>query len=260
MARSRALPSALLALFCAGAAGGCVSQKSGASLVQVDQLVTAIERVDTGTTLAQERLHDALLALKGLVALDFGADVPGAYAATDQAITAAGAQITALDGEVKKMKSLADPMFKRWAADLDTFESLELRLKSQNRLAQTRQRYDAIVQSVEPAQAAFGALHKQLADCTLFLKHDLNASACAALRPDVAALSLATQELDAQLLACGAAAKDYVESVALPAPVAEPATTPPAAAPATKPTTKPAAAPAKPAATPAAKTAPKANG
>ncbi len=258
MLQLRWIHSASLALALAGAAG-CAAPSKGDSLVQVDQLVTAIEVVHTGSELAQEKLHNALLELHSLVSLDFGDDVVGAYAAAASAVDASGKQLAAFDLEVKKMKSLADPVFKRWAADLDAFTNLELRLRSQNRLAKTRQRYDAIVETVDPAQAAFAGVHQQLADCVLFLKHDLNAGSAAALRQDVATISAATQNLDAQLLACQSAAQEYVAAVALPTlaeSAAEPEPTP-AAVPAKKGATRPAA---KPATTPKTATPPRSNG
>lgn len=263
MSRTAWIHSASVALVLAGA-GGCATQNQGKSLADVDQFVTAIERVHTGSELAQEKLHGALLELHALVSLDFGDDVVGAYGAAATAVDASGKQLLAFDQEVKKMKSLADPVFKRWAADLDTFTSLELRLRSQNRLAQTRERYDAIVTTVEPAQVAFVAVQKQLADCVLFLKHDLNAASAAALRQDVARISTATQTLDAQLLACQSAAQEYVAAVALPSvpePAVEPAPAPaapaPAAAPAKKGTSKPATT--KPATAPKSVAPPRSN-
>jgi len=219
---SQKLGTLVLALALAASAG-CASNKPGAGLVQVDQLVTSIEKVHTSSEMAQQRVTESLAALRSLVALDFGDDVVGAYAKTEIALAESTRQLGAFDEDVQEMKSMAEPVFKKWAEDLDSFTNLEMRLKSQNRLAQTRQRYDAIVLSVEPTQAAFAALHQQISDCALFLKHDLNAAACAALRPDVEALSMATDQLDEQLAKCQSAAKDYVEAVALPSMPAAPA-------------------------------------
>jgi ElaB/YqjD/DUF883 family membrane-anchored ribosome-binding protein len=227
---SHKLASAFLALALAASAG-CASNQPGAGLVQVDQLVTSIENLHTSSETTQKSVLASLESLQSLVALDFGDDVVGAYAKTELSLEASKQQLAAFDEDVQEMKALAEPVFKKWADDLDSFTNLEMRVKSQNRLAQTRQRYDAIVLSVEPTQAAFAALHQQIADCALFLKHDLNAAACAALRPDVDALSLATEDLDAQLLACRSAAKGYVEAVSLPA-VPPPAGTKAAAKPA----------------------------
>lgn len=212
---SQKLGSLVLALALAASAG-CASSKPGNSLVQVDQLVTSIEKVHTSSEMAQTRVTESLDSLRSLVALDFGDDVVGAYAKTEVALAESTKQLAAFDEDVQQMKEMAEPVFKKWASDLDSFTNLEMRLKSQNRLAQTRQRYDAIVMTVEPTQAAFATLHQQISDCALFLKHDLNAAACAALRPDVEALSMATEHLDAQLAKCQSAAKDYVEAVALP--------------------------------------------
>lgn len=212
---SQKLGSLVLSLALAASAG-CASSKPGNSLVQVDQLVTSIEKVHTSSEMAQTRVIESLDSLRSLVALDFGDDVVGAYAKTEIALSESTKQLAAFDDDVKQMKEMAEPVFKKWASDLDSFTNLEMRLKSQNRLAQTRSRYDAIVMTVEPTQAAFATLHQQISDCALFLKHDLNAAACAALRPDVEALSMATEHLDEQLARCQSAAKDYVEAVALP--------------------------------------------
>jgi hypothetical protein len=219
------LSKCVLAAFPALVAGACSGPTPGDSLVQVDQLVESIGRVHTGTELAQERMRAATDELATLVALDFGGDPVQAYARFASAAKASGQQFESLKMEVQKMKGLADPVFKRWAADLDTFSNLQLRLASQNRLSATRKRYEAVLHAIEPAQSAFEIFNQQLGDYVVYLKNDLNSGSLGAIREDALALQVSADSVHQQFEVCQEAAQEYVASVSLPT-VAQPAPAP----------------------------------
>ena len=99
---------------------------------------------------------------------------------------------------------------------MQAFTSLELRLRSQTRLMATRERYNAILVAVDPAQPSFDGFNKNLRDHALFLGHDFNAGSVSQIVEDVRMLTVRVAELDITLDACQEAARGYLEASALP--------------------------------------------
>src|SRR5262245_65837625 len=114
--------------------------------MEVNQLIGSIERVHTSTELAQERAHVALRELQALMVFDFKAkgDAVKAFAAYATAVQDSTTQVELLRGSIESMRESSEPVFTRWAEDLESFKSMEMRLRSQTRLKETRERYDAV--------------------------------------------------------------------------------------------------------------------
>ncbi|MCB9868804.1 MAG: DUF2959 family protein [Planctomycetes bacterium] len=183
---------------------------------KVNDLVGWIERVYVDSELARQEVRSALGQLQAIVGKEFTGDPVPAFQSFVEAIKRSEDQAKKLTSAVGPMKRTADPVFKRWATDLESFHSVELRQRSQERLLDTRRRYDAIVTAVDPMQVSLEKFNKSLRDHSLFLGHDFNAGSVAAIRNDVQTLSLLAKDLDAQLEASMRAAKAYVDSAALP--------------------------------------------
>jgi hypothetical protein len=90
-----------------------------------------------------------------------------------------------------------------------------MRDHSQLRLEETRERYEAIVSSAEPAMWAYEAENRSLRDHALFLGHDFNATAVSELEGQVEGLLKHASQLDKRFDAVLKAAKRYVRSTAL---------------------------------------------
>jgi hypothetical protein len=134
------------------------------------------------------------------------------------------------------MKSSAETLFARWGQDLEAFQNVQMRQRSQTRLEETRRRYDAIVTAADPVLWSFDAYNATLRDHALFLGHDLNAGAIDAIGDGIDELEDQFEDLDERFTACEKASSDYVRSTALvgqievesqsgptPAPTATPA-------------------------------------
>lgn len=210
-ARSFALVLPLLAGLAA-----CVSgTKQSAGLRQVDDLLGRIERVQAETLLARQKSAAALAALRTLVDPDFAGDPRAGFAAFAQAIDESERQAKALRGGVLPMKSAAETLFARWNRDLDAFQNVQMRERSQTRLEETRRRYDAIVATADPVLWSYDAYNATLRDHALFLGHDLNAAAVDALADGIDELEEQLEDLDERFGACERSAIEYVRSSAL---------------------------------------------
>lgn len=195
----------------------CVqSAKKSDGLNQVDDLLTRIEQVYVECELSDARVREAMELLGWLTAPDFEGDPLEAHAQLALAAERAQLQAKELERAVAPMKASADALFARWDADLAQFRSASMRARSAERLEQTRQRYEAIVRSVDPAFERMEALGTVLGDSVLFLANDLNAESIAALRDDVDALRASADELAGELETCLTAADGYMRSASLP--------------------------------------------
>lgn len=191
------------------------SGKKKDGLVRVDELLLKIEQVHVETEVSKETVRESMRALRTLVAPDFGGDALGSYDAFVKAIEQGEKQAVALRKSVEPMEKTAEQVFSDWAKSLESFSNAEMRERSQLRLENTRERYEAIISAVEPAQWAFDALNRTLRDHALFLSHDFNATAVTELEGEVEGLMKHASQLDKRFDATLKAAKRYVRSTAL---------------------------------------------
>ena len=216
-----ALPLALGTVACSTVSGvtksfaSVFSSSSAVGPDKVDDLLSRIERVYVECELSQQSSRSALESLESLVSADFSGDPVTAYTRFLEAAESSKKQANSLKASIGPMKEAAVPFFDRWASDLAQFSSMDMRLHSQNRLTATRDRYEAILDAVEPAMSTYRAYNATLSDHVLFLSHDFNASAVAAIEGEVRALTDSAAELDILLGDAREAAQQYVRAAAL---------------------------------------------
>jgi hypothetical protein len=225
-------------------------------LEEVDELLSHVERVQVEAAVTKERTHAAVESLRTLVAPEFRGDPIGAHGEFVVAVELVEDQAKALRKSVKPLKNTGDEVFVNWAANLESFGNVAMRQRSQERLEETRKRYDAILASAGLAQLALDSFQRDLADQALFLEHDFNASSVALVAQELEGLKNRGRELAKRLDACIAACHHYVEfsapsaqlAPASEAPAAQPQDAAPAPAPKKPaPKKKPAAATTQPA-------------
>lgn len=198
---------------------GVFKKKPSSGPARVDDLLARIERVHTECELSEQITREALATIESIASPDFDGDPMTAYQELVASIDRCERRAKDLDTAVRPMKRAAGPFFDRWAANLGDFTSMEIRLRSQARLEETHERYEAIVAAVEPAQSAFEAFNARLRDHMLFLGHDFNPAALHELQGEVRSLSEHAGELGHRFAAVRDAAQDYVAAAALPGQV-----------------------------------------
>lgn len=239
----------VLASFVAGCSGlKSLGIRQSQGLEAVDELLGEVEQVQVDAAVSKERAQGAMEALRALVGPEFRGDPAAGHAALVTAIGASEDQAEALQDDVRPLRKTGEAVFARWTEDLESFGNLAMRQRSQERLEETRRRYDAVLAAAVSAQLAYDAFNGDLGDHALFLENDFNASAVQVVAGELEGLRSRGKELAKRLDALSAACQAYVaysapeaqvepvpETVVEPAPAAEPA---PAPAPAKKPTPK----------------------
>jgi hypothetical protein len=223
--RPSSRPLALLAALavtssCSGLATLGIQQKDG--LERVDELLAHVERVQVESVVSKERAQAALERLRALVAPEFIGDAILSHQQLVSAVELSADQAEALQDKVRPLKRVGESVFARWTADLESFGNIAMRQRSQERLEETRKRYEAILSAALSAQLAFDAFNRDLSDHALFLEHDFNSSSVQVVAQELDGLRTRGKELARRLDACAAACQAYTESSAPMGQVAPP--------------------------------------
>jgi hypothetical protein len=165
--------------------------------------------------LSQERSRTAVELLQSIVDPGFAGDVVVTYGELVEAIQRSEDQAQLFKGSLSQMKRTAQSVFGRWVEDLDSYQSTEMRRRSQARLEEARRSYDSIVTAADAVLWEHDAFNSLLRDHALFLRNDLNAAAVAEIADGVRTLAVQADQLSERLDACAKAARSHVESFAL---------------------------------------------
>ncbi|WP_233119838.1 DUF2959 family protein [Rappaport israeli] len=85
---------------------------------------------------------------------------------------------------IRAIESVAQDLFNEWQQELNQYSNPNLRADSAQKLQQTKQQYQHLIQSMKNAQATIPPVLTVLHDQVLYLKHNLNAHAIAALQSE----------------------------------------------------------------------------
>jgi hypothetical protein len=91
--------------------------------------------------------------------------------------------------------TVSEALFAEWEAELKLYESRALRSRSSQQLKASRQHYARLIKSLSKAEAKISPVLAAFRDQVLFLKHNLNAQAIAALQHEFVEISLDISQL-----------------------------------------------------------------
>ncbi len=86
---------------------------------------------------------------------------------------------------IAAVEDVAEALFAEWEEELDQYSSPSLRRASEDKLRQTRRRYNQLIRAMKRAEAKIEPVLRPLRDEVLFLKHNLNARAIASLKVEL---------------------------------------------------------------------------
>jgi hypothetical protein len=101
-------------------------------------------------------------------------------------------------------------LFKEWERELDQYSDAGLRRASEGQLRDTQARYDILVDKMDAATASMDPVLAVFNDRVLYLKHNLNARAIAALDAETANLEGDVARLIAEMERSIAAADAFI--------------------------------------------------
>jgi len=83
---------------------------------------------------------------------------------------------------IKTIEEVSDALFAEWESELELYSNRALRARSQQQLKKSRQQYGRLLKTLQIAESRMQPVLAAFQDQVLYLKHNLNAHAIAALR------------------------------------------------------------------------------
>jgi len=114
---------------------------------------------------------------------------------------------------IQDVESVADALFSEWEQELGQYSSADLRRKSQAKLTQTKSRYKEMLTAMKRAEQRIEPVLKPLRDQVLYLKHNLNARALAAIKGELVKVDAQVDQLVKDMNRSIAEADKFIQSM-----------------------------------------------
>lgn len=149
-----------------------------------DIMVDRVENAKESQEDAQEQFSSALEEFTALINFD-GGELEDVYNDLNDEYQSSRSAAEEVSSRISKVQSVADDLFDEWEDELDQYQSASLRRESENKLRETRRRYDSMLKAMRRAESKMDPVLQALEDNVLYLKHNLNASAIGALQGEI---------------------------------------------------------------------------
>ncbi len=171
-----------------GLLAGCTSQRIALSekfgYAKREQLVDRVEDARDGQEAAKKQFESALKEFLAVTEVS-GAELremEAQYDKLNREYERSESRAQDVHNRIRKVRQVADALFKEWRQELDQYTSAEMRRHSERQLADTRRQYDRLIEVMESAESRMTPVLGAFKDQVLFLKHNLNARAISSLQ------------------------------------------------------------------------------
>lgn len=206
----------LLLCLCLVFITGCSSAYYGAwekfGVYKRDILVKRVAASKESQEEAKEEFSSALDEFIAVTKIDSG-KLESQYRKVEAAYTDAEDAAQEVRDRNNETDRVAKALFKEWDKEIDSFESTELKLESRRQFRTSKQRYEELIKTMRRAERRLDPVLRQFRDQTLFLKHNLNARAIAALQPKAARITSDVNRLIADMNRSIAEAESFIASM-----------------------------------------------
>ena len=149
-----------------------------------DILVSRVEKARDSQMAAKEQFSSALERFKSVVNYD-GEDLEEKYEELKGELNDLEARAKDVHQRIEAVEDVAEALFDEWEQELDEYTNPRLRRLSEQKLRQTRRRYNQLIRAMKRAEAKIDPVLSPLRDEVLFLKHNLNARAISSLKGEL---------------------------------------------------------------------------
>ncbi len=142
-----------------------------------------------------------------------GGDLEATYKKLNNELESSEDSAEAVRKRIKDVESVADSLFAEWKTELGQYSSADLRRKSEEKLTQTKARYNDMLGAMKKAEQRIDPVLKPLRDQVLYLKHNLNARALAAIKGELVKVDAQVDQLVKDMNRSIAEADKFIQSM-----------------------------------------------
>jgi len=152
-----------------------------------DIMVDRVEDAKESQQDAQQEFTSALEALSALTNFD-GGELETVYNQINDKYQDSEKAAQEVSDRIAAIEDVSDALFAEWKSELDLYTSSKLRRASEQKLKETQRSYTTMLAAMKRAEDKMTPVLNTLRDNTLYLKHNLNASAIGALQGEFTSL------------------------------------------------------------------------
>ncbi|MDH5896135.1 DUF2959 domain-containing protein [Vibrio splendidus] len=152
-----------------------------------DIMVDRVEDAKESQQDAQEEFTSALEALSSLTNFS-GGDLENMYNQINDKYQDSEKAAQNVSDRIAAIEDVSDALFAEWQSELDLYTSASLRRSSEQKLRETQSSYKTMLSAMKRAEKKMDPVLNTLRDNTLYLKHNLNASAVGSLQGEFMSL------------------------------------------------------------------------
>ncbi|MEQ1627516.1 MAG: DUF2959 domain-containing protein [Nitrospira sp.] len=142
-----------------------------------------------------------------------GGDLEATYKKLNSELESSEDSAEAVRKRITDVESVADSLFSEWKTELGQYSSADLRRKSEEKLTQTKSRYNEMLGAMKKAEQRIDPVLKPLRDQVLYLKHNLNARALAAIKGELVKVDAQVDQLVKDMNKSIAEADKFIQSM-----------------------------------------------
>jgi uncharacterized protein YhaN len=176
MKRSLSVLALVLGLITAGCSSAYYGAMEKAGYAKRDILVSRVEKARTAQEEVKAEFADALQAFLAVTKVD-GGELKTKYDTLNAKLKRSEAAAKEVRERIAAVEGVATSLFEEWGNELALYSNPELRTRSQEQLAATRNRYTTLLASMHRSAGRMDPVLVTFRDQVLFLKHNLNAQA-----------------------------------------------------------------------------------
>jgi DNA repair exonuclease SbcCD ATPase subunit len=149
-----------------------------------EQLSDKVKSARDGQEEAKQQFESALAEFIAVTGVDVK-DLESRYSRLTKEYERSKDRAAAVTDRIQSVERVGEALFREWNEELKQYTSETMRSASRRQLDQTRAQYDRLVGAMKAAESKMAPVLAAFNDQVLFLKHNLNARAVAALQGTV---------------------------------------------------------------------------
>lgn len=157
-------------------------------------VVYQVEQTCVSLQETRDEFEDALKCFKTLVSIN-ETSLEHKYNTLNRQYQFCRAKSDAVSARIKAIEEVSEALFAEWEKELNEYTNRALRSSSKQQLKAARQNYARLIKAIRKAESKIQPVLSAFKDQVLYLKHNLNARAIAALHDEFIEIGIDISEL-----------------------------------------------------------------